>query len=106
MSESIEPIFISSKENPFVKQLRLLTSENMKYRKMGKVWIEGEHLCHALMIYPTYTFEAVFEKIYWDSISFDLQKKYARAAQNIFVRSRVDEKSKHIVIASSDGFCD
>jgi len=85
MSESIEPIFISSKENPFVKQLRLLTSENMKYRKMGKVWIEGEHLCHALMIYPTYTFEAVFEKIYWDSISFDLQKKYTRAAQKIYL---------------------
>ncbi|MSQ56037.1 MAG: RNA methyltransferase [Limnohabitans sp.] len=85
MSESIEPIFISSKENLFLKQVRLLTSDNLKYRKISKVWIEGEHLCHALMNHPQYSFEAVFEKTYWESISFDLNKKYSKAAQKIYL---------------------
>ena len=36
---------IRSRDNPLIKQLRQLVQESGAYRKHGRVWIEGEHLC-------------------------------------------------------------
>ena len=42
-----EPVLIQSRENPLLKQLKRLAHESGAYRKQGRVWIEGEHLCSA-----------------------------------------------------------
>ncbi len=42
-----EPALIQSRENPLVKQLKRLAQESGAYRKQGRVWVEGEHLCSA-----------------------------------------------------------
>ncbi len=38
---------ITSRDNPLVKELRRLAQDGSAYRKSGRVWIEGEHLCDA-----------------------------------------------------------
>ena len=42
-----EPVLIQSRENALFKQLKRLAHESGAYRRQGRVWIEGEHLCSA-----------------------------------------------------------
>ncbi len=44
-----EPIHISSRENALLKELRKLSADNTAYRKAGRFWIEGDHLCSAAL---------------------------------------------------------
>ena len=43
------PRRISSRDNPRFKALRQLASDNTAYRRLGQVWLEGEHLCSAAL---------------------------------------------------------
>lgn len=43
-----KPEVITSRDNPLVKELRKLAQDGAAYRKSGRVWIEGEHLCDAV----------------------------------------------------------
>ena len=38
---------ITSRDNPLVKDLRRLSQDSPAYRKLGRVWLEGDHLCPA-----------------------------------------------------------
>ena len=38
---------ITSRDNPLLKELRRLAHEPGAYRKTGRVWLEGDHLCRA-----------------------------------------------------------
>ena len=38
---------ITSRDNPLLLRLRKLAADPAGYRKLGEVWIEGEHLCAA-----------------------------------------------------------
>jgi RNA methyltransferase, TrmH family len=40
---------ITSRDNALVKELRRLSQDNTAYRKTGRVWAEGEHLCSAAL---------------------------------------------------------
>ncbi|MEY4016567.1 MAG: RNA methyltransferase [Betaproteobacteria bacterium] len=40
---------ITSRDNPLVKELRRLSQDSTAYRKTGRVWLEGDHLCRALL---------------------------------------------------------
>jgi RNA methyltransferase, TrmH family len=42
-----KPEVITSRDNSLVKELRKLAQDGAAYRKTGRVWIEGEHLCDA-----------------------------------------------------------
>lgn len=44
----IEPLRISSRDNPLLVRLRKLALDGSAYRRLGQLWIEGEHLCSAL----------------------------------------------------------
>lgn len=39
---------ITSRDNPLFKRLRTLAQETSTYRKLGQVWLEGDHLCRAM----------------------------------------------------------
>jgi RNA methyltransferase, TrmH family len=41
---------ITSRDNPLLKELRKLSSEPTAYRKTGRVWLEGDHLCSAALL--------------------------------------------------------
>ncbi len=43
-----EPQQLSSRDNPLLVQLRKLARDPVAYRKLGLLWLEGEHLCSAL----------------------------------------------------------
>lgn len=45
---TIAPIFIQSRDNPLLKDLRRLGHEAGAYRKTGLIWVEGEHLCQVV----------------------------------------------------------
>ena len=40
---------ITSRDNPVVKELRKLSRDSTAYRKLGRVWVEGGHLCGAAL---------------------------------------------------------
>lgn len=40
---------ITSRDNPLLVKLRRLAQDGTAYRRSGQVWIEGEHLCAALL---------------------------------------------------------
>ena len=41
---------IASRDNPLLKELRKLAQGNTAYRKTGRFWIEGDHLCSAALL--------------------------------------------------------
>ncbi|HET6788194.1 MAG TPA: RNA methyltransferase [Aquabacterium sp.] len=38
---------ITSKDNPLLQRLRKLAGDPSAYRKLGEIWVEGDHLCSA-----------------------------------------------------------
>ena len=44
-----EPTPITSRDNPLLVRLRKLAQDATAYRKQGQVWLEGDHLCSALV---------------------------------------------------------
>ena len=45
----MSPEIITSRDNALVKKLRALAHDTAAYRKLGQVWLEGDHLCRALL---------------------------------------------------------
>ena len=43
------PVIISSRANPFLKELKRLAQGSTAYRKQGQVWLEGDHLVRAAL---------------------------------------------------------
>lgn len=56
---------IASRENPFIKELRRLAQDSTHYRKQGRVWIEGDHLCQAALVRGQVPAVAVFSESFW-----------------------------------------
>jgi TrmH family RNA methyltransferase len=65
------PQHIHSRDNALLKDLRRLAQDSTAYRKQGRVWLEGDHLCRAALqrgLQPTH---AVFQASYWDAVGHD-----------------------------------
>jgi TrmH family RNA methyltransferase len=65
------PQFIESRDNAFLKELRRLAQDSTAYRKQGRAWLEGDHLCRAALqrgLQPTH---AVFQSSFWDASGHD-----------------------------------
>ena len=43
------PLKISSRDNPLLQRLRKLAHDPGAYRKLGEIWLEGDHLCGAFV---------------------------------------------------------
>jgi len=67
------PNVITSRENPLLKRLRLLAHDNTAYRKLGQVWLEGDHLCRALLARRRRPGTAVFTETCWAQAPHDLR---------------------------------
>ena len=59
------PTFIHSAANALVKELRRLAHDSTAYRKAGRVWVEGEHLCSAALARGWTPVQAVFSESFW-----------------------------------------
>lgn len=59
------PIHITSRDNPLWQRLRKLVQDGGAYRKLGQVWIEGDHLCAALRARGGEAAQAVITEVAW-----------------------------------------
>ncbi len=57
---------IASRDNPLLVKLRKLAADPAAYRKLGMVWIEGEHLCSAWLQRGGEVAQAVLTEAAWD----------------------------------------
>lgn len=67
------PLAITSRDNPLLKRLRLLVQDGTAYRKQGQVWLEGDHLCRALLARGQRPLTAVFTESFWPQAPHDLR---------------------------------
>jgi len=58
---------VSSRDNPLLKDLRKLAQDPGAYRKLGRVWLEGDHLCRAALARGIRPAIAVFSESFWPS---------------------------------------
>ena len=72
---------IHSRDNTFVKDLRRLAQDTTAYRKQGRVWLEGDHLCRAALARGLRASVAVFSESFWPQA----QVQYAGAATKFIV---------------------
>ena len=74
---SSDPIVhIQSRDNPLLKELRRLSQDSTAYRKQGRVWLEGDHLCRAALARGWKPAAALFSESFWPLA----QAQYAQAA--------------------------
>jgi TrmH family RNA methyltransferase len=62
---SAAPVFVTSRDNALVKELRRLSQDSTAYRKLGRVWLEGDHLCRAALARGLKPQIAVFSESFW-----------------------------------------
>jgi len=56
---------VTSRDNPLLKELRRLAQDPGGYRKAGKIWLEGDHLCRAALLRGVRPSVAVFSESFW-----------------------------------------
>jgi TrmH family RNA methyltransferase len=61
--------FIRARDNALLKELRKLASDNTAYRKAGRYWVEGDHLCRAALVRKVQPEVAVFSETFWAEAS-------------------------------------
>lgn len=79
---SSDPItHIQSRDNSLLKELRRLSHDSTAYRKEGRVWLEGDHLCRAALARGWTPALAIFSESFWPLA----QAQYAQVAIKIIV---------------------
>lgn len=64
-------MLITSKDNPRLKTIRRLTQDSQAYRKLGLVWLEGDHLCRAALAQGVKPELAIFTESTWQASEFE-----------------------------------
>lgn len=74
-------ITITSRDNGFIKDLKRLAREASAYRRLGYVWLEGDHLCRAALTRGLRADTAVFSDSYWS----ETLKEWAQTASKVVI---------------------
>ena len=72
---------ITSKDNPRLKTIRRLAQDTQAYRKLGLVWLEGDHLCRAALGRGVRPELAIFSESIWQASEFE----WSQCADEIWV---------------------
>ena len=56
---------VTSRDNPLIKELRKLAESNTAYRKQGRLWLEGDHLCRAALLRGFKPVFGLFSESFW-----------------------------------------
>ncbi|MFP5484461.1 MAG: RNA methyltransferase, partial [Gammaproteobacteria bacterium] len=62
---------IQSRDNGFLKDLRRLAQDSTAYRKQGRAWLEGDHLCSAALARGVRPAIAVFSESFLPAAPVD-----------------------------------
>jgi TrmH family RNA methyltransferase len=60
-----EPQRITSRNNPLLVKVRKLAHDPGAYRKLGQIWIEGDHLCDAAVAHGACAMQALVAESAW-----------------------------------------
>lgn len=74
-------VVVQSRDNPLVKDLRRLAQDSTAYRKQGRIWVEGDHLCRAALERGWEPAIAVFAESLWPAVP----PEWARARRVVVV---------------------
>ncbi len=72
------PTRVGARDNRLIKQLRQLSRHNTAYRRLGRFWVEGDHLCHAAIDRNLTPSIAVFAESFWPKAPTRWAKAAAR----------------------------
>ena len=92
---------ISSPGNPLLKELRRLSQDNSAYRKLGRIWLEGDHLCRAALAHGQRPAQAVFSESCWAAAPAALAQA---AAQRVILPDRLFSAISSLESAAGVGF--
>ena len=81
------PRSVTSAHNPVLQRVRRLARDALAYRRLGQVWVEGEHLCSALLAHGCTPAMAVVSQEAWSQTG--LQSLAAQAAEVVLVSDAV-----------------
>jgi RNA methyltransferase, TrmH family len=73
---------VSSRDNPLLKDLRKLVADSTAYRKLGRFWVEGDHLCGAALARGRKPVVALFAESFWPTAPVQLAQA---AIKNIVI---------------------
>lgn len=65
MTPPADPSVVRSRANPRVKAWRQLAQTHDAYRRAGRIWVEGDHLCRAALARGWQPVQAVFAESFW-----------------------------------------
>lgn len=71
MSRQPAATLIQSRENALIKDLRRLAQDSGAYRKQGRVWLEGDHLCRAALARGVQPAMAVVAESLWPQVPLE-----------------------------------
>ena len=95
------PERITSANNPLIKELRKLSTDNTAYRKQRRFWLEGDHLCRAALMRGFKPALGLFSESFWPLA----QSIYAQAAiKNIVLPDALFADISGLESSASMGF--
>lgn len=62
------PQLITSRDNALMKDLRRLSHDSTAYRKQGRIWTEGDHLCRAAVARGFKPVAGIFSESKWPEV--------------------------------------
>ena len=74
-------MYITSKDNPRLKLIRRLVQDPQAYRKLGMMWLEGDHLCSAASARGVQPDLVIFCESVWPAAEFE----WAQSASEVWV---------------------
>ena len=77
-----EPVRVSSRDNALLVRLRRLARDGAAYRRLGEVWLEGDHLCRAALARGRTVAQALLAESAWDDPAL---RELAHAAARVVV---------------------
>lgn len=85
MSESDAVTHIHARDNPLLKDLRRLAQDPGAYRRLGRIWVEGDHLCRAALQRGVRPAVALFGESAWPAAQMQMQMDWPHAAERTVV---------------------
>ena len=92
---------ITSRDNPLLKELRKLSADATAYRKLGRVWLEGDHLCRAALQRGWVPAMGIFAESQWPAAMRALSRA---AAKTIIIPDKLFADISSLESPASMGF--
>lgn len=92
---------ITSRDNPWLKGLRKLAQEGPASRRAGQAWLEGDHLCRALLARGWSPAVGVFAQSAWPQVPAELA---AAAPRNVILPDALFEGVSGLPSPAGIGF--